>query len=322
MTVVTVVGTGLTATLVFFFCLVDALPFGVDSVNAAECIFGSGRGVPPVWGELLRLFWESVDGTPAFRMGLVSALAGGVATGAVAYAVRRAFMLAVSNSKEESPHKDSFLLLVGPVAALFFASIPKVFAAATHVGPYAAQLALAFLAMALTLCGTCLSASEASGRLRTGAIGFVAGLAAVEGLPGLVALPFVVALVWFNLVKRLRLGPMVVVIRFAFGFALAVGLGLVLGWTWGLPSVRLSVIWLFLAGVAITAICGAVRRRGVTVDAFVLLAVALSAAGVQMSMCVRNRGAGCAADAYVRGLVPQDVRRRLSGNMCARCNYQ
>lgn len=312
LTALTAVGTGLAASLAFYFCLADTLPFGADSAYTAECVFGARRGVPVVWGLLVRLCWTFLHGAPAFRLGVVSALAGGIAAGAVAFSVRRAFMWAVANTRDDSSYSGTFLALVGPVAAFFFASMPEVFTAATHVGPYAVQLALAMLAIALTFGGIRLSETDVPDKLRTLAVGFVAGLSAVEGTPGLVAFPLVVARTWFDSVKRRQMSPTVVVAWFALGFALAVGLGLLLGWSipTRLPGVRLSTVWLFLAGAVATLVYGVVRRWSVTGDAFVVLAVTLAIAGVQTSVCVRRSGTGRAADEYVRGLVKEAEGRR------------
>ena len=82
LTALTAVGTGLAASLAFYICLADTLPFGADSAYTAECVFGARRGVPVVWGLLVRLCWTFLHGAPAFRLGVVSALAGGIAAGA------------------------------------------------------------------------------------------------------------------------------------------------------------------------------------------------------------------------------------------------
>lgn len=311
----TVAGVVLATALVCVLCLSDVLPFGSDMALAAECVFGSGRGVPPVWGALVRLSWAVLPGEPAFRLGLVSALAGAVGAGAVAFAVQRAFVLVTFSERQGNRFAGPFLLLAGPVAAFLFASVPAAFAAATHVGPYAVQLALVALAFALVYASPLdLGEDPPPNRLGAAATGFVAALAALEGLPGLVALPFVVALGCFDVLMRRGQRPSSYVAFFSIGLALAVGAAFALGWTvpTTLPELRPSLGWIFGLGVLVAVIFGFVRLRGVTVDAFPFVVFALLVAGVQAWICVRGRGTCRAADAYVRELVARlDGRRWL-----------
>ena len=313
--VVTVAGVALAAGLVYFLLLSDALPFGSDVSLVAERVFGAGRGVPPVWGALVRLSWAALPGGPAFRLGLVSALAGAVGAGAVAFAVRRVFALVTFSDRRENRLAGAFLALAGPVAAFLFASVPAVFAAATHVGPYAVQLALVALAFALVYAAPPdLGEDPPPTRLGAAATGFVAGLAALEGLPGLVALPFVVALGGYDALLRRGQRPSSYVAFFALGLALAVGAAFALGWTvpTAPPELRPSLGWIFGLGVLVAILFGSVRLRGVTVDAFLFLVFALAVGGVQTLFCARDRGTGRAADAYVRELVARlDGRRWL-----------
>ena len=271
--------------------------------------------MPPVWGALLRLSWAVLPGEPAFRLGLVSALAGAVGAGAVAFAVRRVFALVTCSDRQDNRLAGPFLLLVGPVAALLIASVPPAFAAATQVGPHAVQLALAALAFALAYASPLdLGEDPPPTRLGAAATGFVAALAALEGLPGLVALPFVVALGGLDALLRRGQRPSSYVAFFAIGLGLAVGAAFALGWTvpTALPELRSSLGWIFGLGVLVAVLFGSVRLRGVTVDACVVLAVMLAVGGVQARFCARGRGTGRAADAYVRELVARlDGRRWL-----------
>lgn len=311
---VTVAGVSLAAGLVYFFLVSDALPFGPDMALAAEGVFGAGDDVPPVWGALLRLAWAVLPGEPAFRLGVVSALAGAVAVGAVACAVRRAFGRAVAFFGEDGRLARVFPHLAAVAAAVFVASVSDVFAGATKAGPFAVQLALAGLAAAFACGGDIVEEPRAAGRIRAAATGLACGLAALEGLPGVVALPFVFALAAFGATRRWALRPTVFVALFALGLALAVGMDALLGWTVPtvLPRVRPGVIWLFLAGVVVSAQCVSVRRRGVTADACAVLVAALAVAGIQARICAQGRGDGRAADAYVRELVDRlDGRRWL-----------
>lgn len=312
---VTVAGIVLATALVCVLGLSDALPFGSDVALAAERVFGTGRDVPPVWGALVRLAWAVLPGEPAFRLGLVSALAGAVGAGAVAFAVQRAFTLVAFPDRQDNRLAGFFPLLTGPVAAFLFASVPAVFAAATHVGPYAVQFALVALAFALVYAAPMdLGEDPPPTRLGAAATGFVAGLAALEGLPGLVALPFVVALGGYDALLRRGQRPSSYVDFFALGLALAVGAAFALGWTvpTTLPELRPSLGWIFVLGVLVAVLFGSVRLRGVTVDAFLFLVFALAVGGVQTLFCARDRGTGRAADAYVRELVARlDGRRWL-----------
>ena len=312
---VTVAGVVLAAALVFGLCLSDTLPIGHDVALAAERIFGSGHGVPPVWGALLRLAWTFLPGDPAFRLGIVSALAGVVGAGAITFTVTRAFALVAFPDRCENRFVGPFLLLVGPIAAFLFVSAPAAFVAATHVGPYAVQLALMALAIAFAYASP-LDLGEEPSPTRVGAVmtGFVAALAAIEGLPGIIALPFVAARGGFDALARRGQKPSSYVGFFALGLGLAVGAAFALGWTIPatLPELRPSIGWIIGLGVIVVILFGSVRLRGVTVDTFLFFTFMLAVVGAQTWFCAHNYGTGRAADTYVRELVARlDGRRWL-----------
>ena len=181
------------------------LPLGVDLSLAAESVKGGGNGriVPFVWATLLRLSWHFLPGSEAFRLSLVSLLAGVAAVSGYALValrvLRETAVAAESGALREDSAYDRLPPLITMIAGLAMAVSPGMLQAATHVGPLTVQLALALLPFVIA------SLADRTPLVARGylvfLIGMSAGLAAWEGMPGIVALPFAFALVWFAAVR-------------------------------------------------------------------------------------------------------------------------
>lgn len=307
-----VVGVGLTTSLVYLCCLSNALPLGLDSALAAKCIFAAQWEGAPIWGKLLRLSWVWLPGSIPFRLALVSAIAGGVAAGAVAFTVRRVMLLAFNHTRGDYRLNTLYYVLVFPAAAFFVMFLPEVFSAATHVGPYAVELALAFSALALAIGKPEPDEPPPASPFSTIFTGLMAGLAVIEGWAGVIALPFVATFAWIQAVERRNARATIFCALFAFGIALAIGLDVWLGWRLHLELYHFhsSLCWLFLAGLYILILFGIIRRGTITIDTFLSLAIPLIIIVILMVLCLRTLGNDRAADVYVRNLAKQAEGRR------------
>ena len=196
----------LVALVYYFLFLSSYLPLGDDLRMAADCIFGlDGQDIAPfVWGGLVRLSWHVVPGTPALRLGVVSAVSGVIAVALFMYCVNWLLTYAVRFAEANAHFSDEnygWVPALGTMLCGFaFILSPGFFMAATRTGALMTSLAMAVLPFAL--------AAFASGvvRLLTRVyvivlIGLTAALAAWEGPAGLVAFPIVFFLVW-NLTVR------------------------------------------------------------------------------------------------------------------------
>ena len=137
------------AAILYTLCLSVYLPLGNDLSLAAECIHGGGNGriLPFVWSAVLRLLHGILPGPEAYRLGIVSALAGIFTVLAVELAVWRFMYRAGQVADFDATEGDSnYRLLPSWAAALAGLSVvfsPGMFHAATHVGPFTMQLLLA-----------------------------------------------------------------------------------------------------------------------------------------------------------------------------------
>ena len=186
---------GSMALMLFAVLQVGYFPFGEGVSLAAAWLGLSGEDVflAPIWGALLKLMTEpSLLGMG----GLVSALAGAIATSLFTYIAGHLLDSAVvqvedSASAGERRHRP-VVFLGAALAGLAFVFTPGFLIAATRLSPLMVQMALPFGALALVV----RNCKSSFGRL---ICSFFAGvlmvLGAAEGMPGVLALPIVVVLV-------------------------------------------------------------------------------------------------------------------------------
>ena len=182
------------AAILYAVFLSGYLPLGEGLSFAAECIHGGGNGrvLPFVWSVALRTVHGVLPGTEAFRLGIVSALAGVFAVATVEFAVWRFMRCAGEVADFDASEGDSsygFLpAWAATLAGLSFVFAPGMFRAATHVGPFTVQFALAVIPFAVL--AWCDGQARTQNRLYLLALaGVAAGFAFWEGVPGKIALP-------------------------------------------------------------------------------------------------------------------------------------
>lgn len=194
------------AAILYTLCLSVYLPLGNDLSLAAECIHGGGNGriLPFVWSAVLRLLHGILPGPEAYRLGIVSALAGIFTVLAVELAVWRFMYRAGRAADFDAAAGDSnYRLLPSWAAALAGLSVvfaPGIFHAATHVGPFTVQLFLAVIPFAVL--AWCDGQARTQDRLYLLALaGAAAGFAFWEGVPGKIALPVAFIVGWLPQVR-------------------------------------------------------------------------------------------------------------------------
>lgn len=193
------------AAILYFVLLSRYLPLGDELSMAVVAVKGGGTGriVPFVWSILLYLSWNFLPGSEAFRLGLVSSLAGVAAVAGYVLVVFRV-LSSVTFSAESGAHRNDsayvrLLPLITLIAGLGMTISPGMLHAATHVGPLTVQLALALLPFVI------ISLLDQFSEWIRGyllfLIGVAAGFAAWEGVPGIIAFPVAFTLVWFKVVR-------------------------------------------------------------------------------------------------------------------------
>lgn len=195
---------GAIAFVVYLACLSGYLPLGGDLALAARGIFGGPGDAPFVWGALLSFAWAVLPGTDAFRLGVVSALGGAVSVAAVSSAafgfLSCARGIADADASANDSRYETLPCWAASLAGVGLLLSPEIFLAATHVGPFTVQLALAMLPFAvLANCGRVVRLQNR--KYLIAVAGAVAGFAFWEGLSGKIVLPIVFMLVWLERVR-------------------------------------------------------------------------------------------------------------------------
>ena len=170
--------------------LADYYPFdeGLSLATAWLGLSGESAFLAPTWGAIVRL----VSDKGACGLGVISVLTGTIACALFTYLAGR-LLVSASEQAEERANEDE--LSYEPVAirgALFagiaFLLTPGFLSAATRLSPLMVQLALAFGALSLAV----MSRRDIGARFVCSFFaGALAALGALEGMPGMMALPLI-----------------------------------------------------------------------------------------------------------------------------------
>lgn len=184
------------------------LPLGPD-LHTAACwldLTGTAGETAPVWGWLLQLS-GLFSTSAALRFGVVSfacAVLSALFYGSIVYCLLRSARHEVERTARRREADYDLVARGGALlAVLVFLLIPAFFFAATHASARMTQFVLPLAALALVVQLPRVVQSHRAGYLVT-VIGFLSGLGALEGGPGLLFLPVAPALL---LSEKLR-GPL------------------------------------------------------------------------------------------------------------------
>lgn len=238
-------------------CLIpESLPLNGDLALAAQCLHRAGHGgfIPFVWGCLLKLSAWLLPGSGAFRLGVVSALSGVVAVASFTYAISRLLPFGASFANRNARGGDLDFGLIPPLTAVVggiaFAVSLLVFGSAVQVGPTATQIALAMIPFALA--ARCMEVERNLTRLYLIVlIGLVAGLAALEGSPGVMAFPLAFGVIWLDVVRD---ESRIVKVCGCFALGVFAAACLVVGDELNIPRLQLTVHRGFMAVLAVAVV--------------------------------------------------------------------
>ena len=321
----------LAAAILYLPFLSPYLPFGPD-LHVAACWLGLTEApgeTAPVWGWLLQasglfsvraaLWFDGVS----FACAVLSALCYG---SSVYYLLRSARHVAERTARRREADYGFAARFGALLAVLAFLLIPAFFFAATHASARMTQFALPLMALALMVKMPQVVQPTRAGYLVT-VIGFMSGVGALEGGPGLLLFPVVPALLFLGEKFRGSQGRVQALVLFALG---AVGGLVFVSGSWEtflrlfrgltatvprclffdgvLPFVLLSVFpALALAALMATHRLAQTKVRRMFFGAWVLAVVALA----MVTFGSNPRDCGKAADVLVGHALKELGQRKL-----------